>query len=218
MIGKAHPFLITLPPIVLLWWNLLRRRELLKISAALLGTGVSASLSRAVLAGADVVSGAASANFAEAERLAVELLCDMIIPTTDTPGALQAGVPDFIALIVFDWYTESEREAFFTGLQALDAHCLTGEQVAFHQASESTRGAALREQEQVGGGFKSPPNLFGGFWDGPELPFFKRIKELVVLGYYTSEVGATQELIYMPIPGEFKGDVDFAEVGRQWTY
>ena len=196
----------------------MQRRELLKASALLLGAGVSASLSRAVLAGAEVSSGAASSKFAESQCLAVEILCDMIIPTTDTPGAVEAGVPDFVATIVFDWYTESEQSAFFDGLQALDGHCLAKEQVPFHEASESTRVAALREQEQIAGGYQPAPTPFGLPPDDPDAPFFSTVRALVVLGYYTSEVGATQELIFVPVPGEFKGDVDFAEVGRQWIY
>ena len=196
----------------------MQRRELLKISTLLLGAGVSASLSRAVLAGVDVSPGAAFSNFAESQRLAVEILCDMIIPTTDTPGAVEAGVPDFVATIVFDWYTESERTAFFDGLRALDAYCLASEQVPFHEASETNRIAALREQEQIAGGYQPAPTPFGLPPDQPDAPFFSKVKALVVLGYYTSEVGATQELIYMPVPGEFKGNVEFAQVGRQWIY
>lgn len=196
----------------------MKRRELLKTSAMLFGAGVSASLSRAVLAGVQVSPGAASSKFDESRRAAVELLCDMIIPTTDTPGALQADVPDFVATIVFDWYTKAERDAFFVGLQALDAHCLAIEKVPFHEASDTCRVGALREQERLAKDYQPPPTSLGAPSDDATTPFFSEIKALVVLGYYTSEVGATQELVYTPIPGEFRGDVDFAEVGRQWTY
>ena len=196
----------------------MQRRQLLIVAASLFGAGVSASLSKAVLAGAKPSARAAAAHFSESELRAVELLCDMIIPATDTPGALEAGVADFIACIVFDWYREAERAAFIGGLKALDDHCLASEQTPFASASQRAREAALGEQAQLASG--SAPGFvpFGGSPDDPDAPFFSRIKALVVLGYYTSEIGATQELIYMPVPGEYKGDVDFAEVGRQWTY
>jgi hypothetical protein len=51
-----------------------------------------------------------------------------------------------------------------------------------------------------------------------QSPFFYKLKLLTVLGYYTSEVGATQELSYNPVPGRYEGDVDFDKVGRQWSY
>jgi hypothetical protein len=49
-------------------------------------------------------------------------------------------------------------------------------------------------------------------------PFFTKIKELTVLGYYTSEVGAQQELSYNPMPMRYEGDYDFVKVGKQWSW
>ena len=48
-------------------------------------------------------------------------------------------------------------------------------------------------------------------------PFFFKLKLLTVLGYYTSEIGATNELAFNPVPARYDGDVDFAKVGKQWT-
>lgn len=142
----------------------------------------------------------------------------MIIPATDTPGAVEAGVPDFIATIVFDWYRPREREAFAAGLRALDAYSRKREGVPFHQASNATRHSALREQERIAGSYRAPPApRFGPTGEDAGLPFFHRIRELAVLGYYTSEVGATQELVYLPVPGRYDGAFDFSRLGRQWT-
>jgi hypothetical protein len=47
--------------------------------------------------------------------------------------------------------------------------------------------------------------------------FFASVQSLVVLGYYTSELGATTELRYDPIPGRFDGSVDYLDIGRQWS-
>ena len=51
---------------------------------------------------------------------------------------------------------------------------------------------------------------------GGDLPFFLKLKELTVLGYYTSEVGATSELLYRPVPGAYDGDALFSDSNRQW--
>jgi hypothetical protein len=48
-------------------------------------------------------------------------------------------------------------------------------------------------------------------------PFFAKIKELTVLGYYTSAVGSQQELIYRPVPGAYRGHAHFDASSRQWT-
>ena len=63
------------------------------------------------------------------------------------------------------------------------------------------------------------PNMGGGISLEMNLeedlsPFFHKLKELVVVGYYTSEIGATQELRYDPMPMEYKGDIPLTEVGR----
>jgi len=198
----------------------MNRRELLKLSVALLGTAASASVSRALLAGTEPVAGAASAAFTESQWTTVNLLSDMIIPPTDTPGAVAAGVPDFIATMVSEWYRPAEREIFFQGLAALDVFCIEQGGVPFHKAPEVTRLAALQAQEQAAADYQSPLPTKMSYQQPTDenSPFFHKLKELVVLGYYTSEVGATQELAYLPMPGRYEGDYDFAKVGRLWSY
>lgn len=196
----------------------LRRREVLKASMMLLGTAASASVSRALLADDFVVSAGAAHTFTNTQHAAIELLSDMIIPPTDTPGAVTAGVPDFIATIYRDWYTDGERESFLEGLAALDEFCAEREDRAFHQVSAAVRVDALRAQEADASRATSPPpGPFGARSAGGDAPFFTRIRELVVLGYYTSKTGATEELVYLPAPGRFDGSYDYAKVGRQFS-
>jgi len=198
----------------------MHRRELLKLSVALLGAAASASVSRALLAGTEPMAGAAGTVFTESQLETVKLLSDMIIPPTDTPGAVAAGVPDFIATMVSEWYHPTEREIFFQGLAELDVFCVEQDGVPFHQAPEATRLAALQAQEQAAAGYQSPLPTKMSYQQPTDenSPFFNKMKELVVLGYYTSEVGATQELAYLPMPGRYDGDYDFAKVGRLWSY
>lgn len=194
----------------------MRRREVLRASAWLLGTMASASVSRALLA--DELPLSSDGAFTDQEKAAIELLADMIIPPTDTPGAVDAGVPDFVATIFRDWYTDHERETFLQGLAALDVYCLDRSGSAFRNASDAVRIAALRNQEARASSTPPPaPGPFGVRSAGENAPFFTRLKELVVLGYYTSKVGATQELAYVPAPGHFDGAYEFAKVGRQWS-
>ena len=197
----------------------MNRRELLKLSSLLLGTAACSSVSRAIMAG--VITNPETMNkvFSDPQKATVNLLSEMIIPTTDTPGAITAGVPDFIATIVGDWYNETEREIFFNGLKSLDQHCLAAEDKVFHLAGDATRKSALDAEMAAAREYKATPS--GSIHpmakqDDSYTPFFTKLKELVVLGYYTSETGAKQELIYLPMPGYYDGEFEFAKVGRQW--
>lgn len=199
----------------------MHRRELLKFTALLLGGAASASVARAVLADTPISAGLSKTIFNEGQQTSVALLSEMIIPTTDTPGAINAGVPDFIATIVSQWYNENERQIFFAGLQALDNYCQAVEKNTFDKASDATRLAALKEQEQITFDYQNNMRANAGHpmarKADDNLPFFGKLKELVVVGYYTSEVGATQELSYLPMPGFYDGNYDYANVGRRWT-
>lgn len=197
----------------------MQRRELLKYSITLLGAAAGASVSNALLARQNLHAATAATIFTPQQKAAVDLLSEMIIPETDTPGAIEAGVPRFIATIVGEWYKDNERRIFFEGLEALDTFCEAGEGTSFDRASEETRIAALQAQEKTASEYQAPPQRHLAVPEEDEnAPFFKRLKGLVVLGYYTSEVGATQELAYLPMPGYYDGSYDFSEVGREFTH
>ena len=148
---------------------------------------------------------AAASKLEESQQKLVAELAELIIPRTETPGAIDAGVPAFIDHIVSDWYTPVERAIFVEGLKAMAA------------AGPSQRVAALQSLEQQAAGYVPRPgtSVFGK--PDERSPFFFKLKLLTVLGYYTSEVGATNELAFNPVPARYDGNVDFATVGKQWT-
>ena len=196
----------------------MNRRELLRRAALLLGGAVSSSVSQALLA--SVISRKAQKPYFNSHQSeTVNIAAELIIPATDTPGALQAGVPDFIEMMVSEWYTETERDIFLSGLSDLDVHCQGAGARDFPGASTEQQTAALIAAEQAGKGHPgaSPMAAMSKTVD-ETVPFFLKIKELTVLGYYSSEVGAKQELAYNPMPMRYDGNFPFAEVGRQWSY
>ena len=142
----------------------------------------------------------------------------MIIPTTDTPGAIAAGVPAFVEMMVCDWYTATERMVFLDGLAALDKDCLERHSTVFVEVTEEQQIRALHRQEDIAAEYEMPedPTSFLLPKEDEHTPFFDKLKELVVIGYYHSEIGAKQELIYNPMPMEYR-EIPFAEVGRQWS-
>ncbi|MGI9284244.1 MAG: gluconate 2-dehydrogenase subunit 3 family protein [Pseudomonadales bacterium] len=195
----------------------MNRRELLKRSACVLGGVASGTLTHAVLAGVDGRAKIENPLLNAGQRSAVAAIAELIIPQTDTPGAIEAGVPHFIELMVSDWYTPTERKIFLSGLKALGQFCLASDKKDFVACSTEQQIAALQHAEQESKSYNGEQAQFMSNAVDENTPFFTKIKELTVLGYYTSEVGAKQELNYNPMPMKYDGDFDFAEVGRQWS-
>jgi hypothetical protein len=198
----------------------MNRREMLRLATVLLGSALSASVTRGVLAGALPNDKPARAVFTAATRPLVAELAELILPKTDTPGAIEAGVPAFIELMVADWYTDTERKIFLDGLAELNALCIKNYGKDFIQCDNEQKTAALTAAEQQAANYRPPPRgLHFMSKDVDEnTPFFAKIKELTVLGYYTSQVGATQELVYVPMPMHYDGDYPYANVKKQFSF
>ena len=115
-----------------------------------------------------------------------ERICDLVIPDTDTPGARAAGVPAFIAIALehgLAGATPADRAAL---QQRLDKEA-GGE---FLKLDAARQAQVLAQLDAAAG-----------------EPAWARIKQLVVMGYYTSEAGASQELQYTLVPGRWDPDV-----------
>lgn len=136
-----------------------------------------------------------------AEQFArLEQVCEAIIPTTDTPGAILAGVPAFIRQMLAEWGSVQSRTEVATVLEAIE------------KASWSRFGAAFLEL---------PPerrlevvSAFDEERVGRQDPGYGKFKYLVLVGYYHSEAGATQELRYELVPGAWRSCVPLSEIGR----
>lgn len=144
---------------------------------------------------------------AEAYRL-VGTLSDVILPDTDTPGAVAAGVPSFVDQMLTTWFPAAERDEIIASLADLRLAIDASIGSALGDATQDERVTVVRAMADGRPVAASHPKDFSGL--------FRQIKELTVVGYYTSEIGATQELHVMPM-GEFKGDIPYAEVGKAWT-
>ncbi len=131
-------------------------------------------------------------------------VADMIIPTTDTPGAREAGVGPFMDFMVEQTFDAEEQERFLAGLNEVNGLSLRLTGVAFLEATEDQRVAVLSSMEDEAEALQSAGE------DSPEH-FFHSIKRLTLFGYYTSEVGMTEELGWRMIPGSYDGCVDLVQ-------
>ncbi|MEH6558100.1 MAG: gluconate 2-dehydrogenase subunit 3 family protein [Oceanicoccus sp.] len=196
----------------------MNRRETLKMAAVVLGGVLSESLSAAVMAGVSPSGKVSRQLFDASGRKTLEILAELIIPETDTPGAMAAGVPDFIEVMVSDWYTDTERNVFLEGLHELSEYCEKTYGKKINDCSNDEQVSALQWSEQESKKYPVKRSSPLSRTIDEDSPFFTKIKELTVLGYYTSEVGAKQELRYNPMPMKYDGNLNFSDVGRQWSY
>ena len=140
--------------------------------------------------------------FTDVQRAAVSAIADQIIPATDTPGAVEAGAPRFIELMVANWFNDAERKVFMNGLSQLQN--LAEGSFASLEADQQLALLEKLEEEADGASWYKTGNV-SRVWDD-EAPFVCQIKELTVLGFMLSKVGSTQFLRGNPM-GSFKGEI-----------
>ncbi|QEY12020.1 gluconate 2-dehydrogenase subunit 3 family protein [Cellvibrio sp. KY-YJ-3] len=133
-------------------------------------------------------------------------LGDIIIPTTDTPGAIAAGVHDFINHYAAYCASSAEQQQLLATLARIEAGARSEFNTAFLTLTKAQQLQLLNAMEQAQNGFSQA-----------DRKGLKQLKALVVFGYYTSEPGATQELAYLAIPGGYKGNFKLKEIGRAWA-
>ncbi len=133
-------------------------------------------------------------------------LGEIIIPTTDTPGAIAAGVHDFINHFAVYCASKEEQQGLLAGLNRIDDSAKARFSTPFLSASKPQQIELLTNMEKAADGFTAD-----------DRQFFKQLKALVTFGYYTSEIGATQELAYLAIPGGYKGNFTFKQIGKAWA-
>jgi len=129
----------------------------------------------------------------------LEELVETIIPATDTPGARAARVHVFVDLVLKHCRNASEQAEFVKGLLALDAECRSKYGNDFVAIPTPSREELLQRLEAAAD------------------PFVRSLKELTVLGYCTSEAGATKGLAYLAVPGEYRGCVELAPGQKGWA-
>src|SRR5690606_10103917 len=130
-------------------------------------------------------------------------IADTILPATSSPGAKEAGVGEFIPVMIRDCYTEEDQKIFVEGLNKLEESANKKYQKNFQQLSAEERTALLVEidaeqNEYYATKKEEEPNHY-----------FRMIKQITLLGFFTSELGATKALRYNPIPGRYDGDYHY---------
>jgi hypothetical protein len=177
----------------------LSRREMLARLGAVLGGALIGG--DTWLRGATLAGKSPTPAFTDADRALLDEIGETIIPATDTPGAKAAGIGAFMTMMVTDCYDDAHHAAFQAGLAQL-------REEGFLTATPAARTARLnaldaeQKRYQVTKAATAPAH------------FFRMMKQLTIVGYFTSEIGATQALLFEETPGRFDGNAPYKKGDR----
>lgn len=158
--------------------------------------------------------GASASNFKALDtkqQAYLDEVGETILPTTKTPGAKAARVGSFMNVMVRDCYKPADQEIFTKGLTQLEEASQKMNGKGFLESTPAQRTALLTALDAEQKNYAKTKT--------PEQPnhYFRMVKELTLLGYFTSEVGATQALRYLPVPGKYVGDYPYKKGDRAWA-
>jgi hypothetical protein len=190
--------------------DLMTRREAIRRVSALLG-GVALVGQAAWLSGCATGERTSGALFSATDVALLDEIADTILPETKTPGAKAAGVGQFIAMMVTDTYDPGEQRLFLDGLETLDRESRTQNGGGFMASSPAQRVALLERLDRETIEYMRQ----AGSADRPH--YFRMVKELTLLGYFTSEIGYTQAMRYAETPGRFDPCVTYTAGEKAWA-
>lgn len=220
-----------------------RREAIRRVTAALGGlTLVGGNALLAACERRDQAADAADTAFSGDEIAFLDEVAETILPETSTPGAKAANTGAFMALMVTDSYREDERRIFREGMGSIDEACREANGVGFMEASPEQRLALLRaidqeqktysdriaeRQRQRSMAFLSDQRQDASVEgdsgaaeavtaDAP-AHYFRMMKELALLGYFTSEIGCKQAQRYIEAPGRYDPCVPYEPGDRAWA-
>jgi hypothetical protein len=184
----------------------MQRRDLLKLIATATGcalVGMGGAL-------AAPSASASQTSFSKHDRAMLDEIAETILPRTDTPGAKDAAVGAFIARYALACYDPAQLRILQHGIITLDVLMRAKNGAGFLQASPAQRQALLtdidlqaRQHAKASG--EAPPH------------YFTLMKQLTLLGFYTSEPGSTRVLRYRPVPGKYRGCVPYKKGDTSWA-
>jgi hypothetical protein len=184
--------------------EMLARRELLRRAAWVLGGTISAPAALAILQGCSAKDAPKAAEwtpkfFKGDESKVVTAIADIILPHTDTSGALDANVPAFIDSMMADVYAVDAQQRFRAGC----AEFAAGQGKAFLDQDRAAQTATVQQALEAA--------LAA---DAPARPFILMTRELTLLGFYTSQPGITENMQYEPVPTAYHGCVPVSQMKK----
>lgn len=132
-------------------------------------------------------------------------ICQIVIPKTDTPGAADLDTHGFIDNQLVRCYLPEQQIMTVNLLERINAIARKRFAKDFVRSSEQQQLSLLISIENTSQEFNIS-----------DTKHFAFLKKLIVFGYFTTEIGATKELAYLPVPGGFKGSIPYSSIGKAW--
>lgn len=209
------------------------RRELLKMIALLTGGAVVGG--EVFLTGCKT-AGKADAGFTTSNIALLDEIGETIIPATATPGAKAAKIGEFMKVMVTDCYTEKQQSAFTNGISALEDACKKVNGKSFIDCTPQQRHDFLVSLEKEAKDFNTKrdeadkpkrealekENEKLAWKDQKEFEaspshYYTMMKQLTLLGFFTSKTGMTETLRHVAVPGKYDGAFPYAKGDKAWA-
>lgn len=188
----------------------MNRREAISAVACLMGSAVIGA--DAFLTGCQRTSQEESLVFTESIIALLDEVADTILPpTAASPGAKEVHVGSFMQTMVTDCYEEKDQKIFAAGLDKLQEASKNKYSKRFTELSGKEKHVLLVHLDQEAKNYQKSKK------EADPNHYFILLKQLTLLGYFTSEPGATKALNYLPVPGRFEGCVPYEKGGKAWA-
>lgn len=186
---------------------MMNRREALSRVAIIMGGTVLGA--EAFLSGCK--TNTKGVQFSKEDIAFLNEVAETILPATNTPGAKEAKVGEFMQVMVSDCYEQKDQDRFMEGMKQLDVDSKKHHNKIFMESSMEERTAFLISLDKEAKTFNQNKKK-----EDPKH-YFSTLKELTLFGFFTSEPGATKALRYVAVPGKFEGCVPYTKGEKAWA-
>jgi Gluconate 2-dehydrogenase subunit 3 len=188
--------------------EVMNRREAVWRIAVLMGGAMVGS--ELLLSGQSVPGKMPTAAFTDDDRALLDEIGETIVPATDIPGAKAVKIGPFMTMMVTDCYNDRQHAAFAAGLTKISEACRAKCGCSFMEASPAQR-------TELANALDADQKAYNRTKDKDEpAHYFRMMKELAILGYFSSEIGCTQAVKYLEVPGAYHGDYPYKKGDRAW--
>jgi hypothetical protein len=188
-----------------------RREALSRVALLLGGTVIGANIFLEGCKPADKKA-MTGLDFQPEDIAYLDEVAETILPTTAaSPGAKAAGVGAFMTVMVKDCYEEKDQKIFTEGMQKLQDASKKKNGKYFMESTPQQRHDLLVELD------KEQKEHSKNKKKDEANHYFRMMKELTLLGYFTSEIGATKALRYIESPGRYDGCVPYKKGDKAWA-
>jgi len=187
------------------------RRELIQMIVAVTGCAFSANDALWAAAG----DSQSPLPYTNSDIALLDDVAETILPRSDTPGARDAAVGQFIARYSAACYPPEHIALLKFGISDIDARMQALQSKEFRQAGGEAKISLLVSIDRQA---KEHARLVDANPDGHAPHYFTLMKQLTLFGFFTSEPGATRVARYRPVPGRYKGCIPYVKGQTFWAW